>query len=703
MLVYQAVRFSNSRFQLELGMKFPRTFLFFMATLLWTPAFVAAQQPTLKSTPAIALAKPDARDRLIVDSVIKLIEEAHFTRRKLDNEISTRMHKMFVEQWDPRKLFFLESDIAEFAAYENKHIQMLMANNLSFPVLVYERFLERVVERNEWAQKLADEKFDFAKDDTVILDNRSTKYAKTADEAKARWRSWIKYELEGMIVDGVKEDEARSRIQKRYRSLVRITKQFDKDELLERYLTAMTGSFDPHSSYMSPRTMEEFDIAMRLQLQGIGALLASEDGKTIVKEVIAGGAADQDKRIKIGDQITGVGEGDNGELIDVVEMSLNNVVRLIRGEAGTRVKLEIVPAKSEQRMVYVLTRKKIELTERGAKGEIIEVPAAGSNPKMQVGVIKLPSFYGGSGAPHTGATADVHRILDDFKKKGVDAVVVDLRNNGGGLLLEAIGLASLFVDDGPIVQVKDFKGAVRQHNDDFPGVAYDGPLVVLINRLSASASEIFAGVIKDYKRGLIVGDSSTFGKGTVAQVLDLSRMMQTDPPVGDGKYGALKITLQAFYRVNGESTQKRGVASDVVLPSPTDNEEFSEAKLDHVLDLDKIASSKFASANLVTPEIAQKVRTESEERRGKSEEFGKLEKRVARLRELIARKSVTFNEAKLKQLKAERKELAEFDLGDDTAKTDPEEKTAPKRFGETVYEREVLGITADLSRLTKQR
>jgi carboxyl-terminal processing protease len=450
---------------------------------------------------------------------------------------------------------------------------------------------------------------------------------------------------------------------------------------------------------MSPRTMEEFDIAMRLQLQGIGALLAGEDGKTIVKEVIAGGAADQDKRIKVGDQITGVGEGDNGEIIDVAEMSLNNVVRLIRGAAGTRVKLEVIPAKSEQRMVYVLTRKKVELTERGAKGEIIEVPAAGKNPKMHVGIIKLPSFYGGSGAPHTGATADVQKILGDFKQKGVDAVVVDLRNNGGGLLLEAIGLASLFVDEGPIVQVKDFKGTVRQHNDDFPGVAYDGPLVVLINRLSASASEIFAGVIKDYKRGLVVGDSSTFGKGTVAQVLDLSRMVQTDPP---GKFGALKITLQAFYRVNGESTQKRGVGADVVLPSATDNEEFSEAKLDHVLELDKIASSKFTSANLVSPETVQKVRAESVERRAKSEEFGKLEKRVDRLRELIARKSITFNEAKLKQLKAERKVLAEFDIGDDTPKADPEEKKAPRRFGEAVYEREVLAITADLSRHMKR-
>ena len=678
-------------------MKLHRLFVWFIAALLLTPSFAPAQQPALKSTPATALATPDARDRQIVQSVSGIIEEAHLTRHKLDNEISTRMHRLFLEQWDPRKLFFLESDIVEFAASEGKHVKLLAECDLAFPVLVYERFLKRVAERNEWAQTLAAEKFDFSKDDTVVLDSKTARYSRTNEEAKERWRSWIKYELCGLIVDGVKEEDARARIQKRYRNMLRVTKQIDKDDLLERYLSAMTGSFDPHSSYMSPRTVEEFDIAMRLQLQGIGALLSSEDGKTIVKEVIGGGAADLDKRLKTGDQITGVAEGDNGELVDIADMAINSVVRLIRGQPGTRVKLEVIPAKSDARSIYVLTRRKIELTEKGAKGEIIETAGVGADaPKVRVGVIKLPSFYGGAGAGSTGAAGDVHRILDDFKKKGVDAVVVDLRGNGGGLLVEAISMASLFVDEGPIVQVKDFKGTVRKYDDDFPGVAYDGPLVVLISRLSASASEIFTGVIKDYKRGIIVGDSSTFGKGTVAQVVDLARLVQ---PAREAKLGALKLTIQGFYRVNGESTQKRGVKSDVVLPAATDSEDFSESKLDYVLSLDKIATSDFTAAKMINPDLVQKIRATSLERRSKSADFAKLEKRIASFREYTARKSITFNEAKLKQLKAERKELAEIDAEN----ANPDEKEKERRFGENTYEREVLSITADLSRLAKQR
>jgi carboxyl-terminal processing protease len=637
-----------------------------------------------------------------VSFVSQLIEEAHLTRHKLDNEISGRLHRLFLEHWDPKKLFFLESDIEEFARYENQHIKLIAASDLSFPVRVYERFLQRVTERNDWAQTLALEKFDFSKEDSIAVDVKTTPYARTSDEAKAKWRSWIKYELCSLMVDGVKEDEARSRIQKRYRNLLRVTKQLDKDELLERYLVALTNAFDPHSSYMSPRTVEEFEIAMRLQLQGIGALLANEDGRTMVKEVLHGGSAAEDKRLQVGDQITGVGEGENGEIVDVADMPLNSVVRLIRGEAGTRVKLEVIPAKSVQRTVYVLTRKKVALTEKAAKGEIIETPGNG-NAKLKVGVIKLPSFYGEAGAANTGAGADVHKILDDFKRKGVDAVVMDLRSNGGGLLVEAINVASLFVDEGPIVQVKDFKGTVRQHMDDYPGVAYDGPLVVLINRLSASASEIFTGVIKDYKRGLVVGDSSTFGKGTVAQVVDLAKLVQSEPRPADGKLGALKITLQAFYRANGESTQKRGVPSDIILPSPTDRDEFSEAKLDYPLEFDRIAASKFASANQITAEAVQKVRSASLDRRAKSEEFAKLEKRVALFREYAARKNITFTEAKLKEQKAERKQLAEFDDGDGVTKTDPNEPKMERRFGETAYEREVLSITGDLVRIGRQR
>ena len=682
-------------------MKLNRLFLGLCAALLLAPCFVLAQQPAPKLTPAAELAKPSARDRLIVSSVVELINEAHLTRKKLDKEISTRMHKLFIEQWDPRKLFFLESDIADFAASAEKHTQYIADCDMKFAVHVYEVFLKRVAERNDWAQELAKEPHDFTKECTVVLDPKSTEYAKTSAEAKARWRNWIQYELCGLIVDGVKEDAARTRIQNRYKNLLRFTQQLDKDELLEHYLLALTNAFDPHSSYMSPKSLEDFEIAMRLQLQGIGAALANEDGKTVIKEIIAGGAAADDKRLKVGDQVTGVGQGDDGEVVDTADMSLSRVVQMIRGKAGTKVRLEVIPVNTEQRTVYVLTRRKVQLTEKGAKGEIIEVPATATAPKLRVGLITVPSFYG-SGTPNSGLSADVLKILNDFKKKGVDGVVMDLRNNGGGLLNEAVRVASLLVDQGPIVQVKDFQGKVRRHDDDYPGVAYDGPLVVLTNRLSASASEIFAGVIQDYKRGLVVGDKSTFGKGTVTQVIDLANLVKNDV-TSDQKFGALILTLQAFYRVNGQTTQKHGVSPDIVLPSATDREEFSEAKLSYVLDFDPIRPAKFTSADALRADAVKKIKETSEDRRAKSEEFAKFEKQIARLREFASRKTLTFTEEKLRQYKAERKELAAIAIGEGAGDAANPDAPKQKKFGETPYEREVLSILGDLIRLAAPR
>lgn len=673
------------------------------AALLSAPWLMQAQT-ALESRPAAELAKGDVRDKLIAGSLARIIDEVHVTRHKLDESISQRMHRLFIEQWDPRKLFFLESDIAEFAAANDKHAKFIVDGDLNFPVQVYDRFVQRMTERTAWAQELAQEKFDFDKDSTVILDAKAVKYPNDADEAKERLANLIKYELCTLIVDGVKEDEARTRIQKRYKNLLQITQRLEKDDLLERYLAALAHAFDPHSGYMSPKTLAEFEIAMRLQLQGIGVALNSDDGKTMVKEIIQGGPAADDKRLKVGDQITGVGQGEDGEIVDVVDMQLNRIVQLIRGKAGTKVRLEVIPVNTGQRVIYALTRRQVILTDKGAKGEIIEAPGADADaPKLRVGVIAVPSFYGGSGAPGAGLTADVAKILAGFKQKGVDAVVMDLRFNGGGLLEEAVGVASLLVDRGPIVQVKDFQGKIRQHVDNFPGAVYDGPVVVLVNRLSASASEIFAGVMQDYRRALVVGDASTFGKGTVAQVFDLSRIVQTNLPPGDRKFGAIMVTLQAFYRVNGETTQKRGVVPDVILPSVTDRAEFSEAKLDYVLDFAPIRAAKFTSTDALSKDLVKQIQESSAERRAKSEEFSKLTERLAVLREFTSRTSLTFNKTKLMELRAERKELADIAVGDGAESNQEPESKKDKKFGTTVYEREVLAIAGDAVRLIGKR
>lgn len=661
-------------------------------------------QPALESRPAAELAKGELRDKVIAASLAQIIDQVHLTRQKLDDTISRRMHRLFIEQWDPRKLYFLESDIAEFAAAATRHAKFVADGDLSFPVRVHERFVKILAERTALAQELARREADFGKDATVILDAKAVNYPKDAAEARERLRNQVRYELCSLIVDGVKEDEARLRIQKRYKNLLQSAQRLEKDDLLERYLASLAQAFDPHSGYMSPKTLAEFEIAMRLQLQGIGVALRSEDGKTIVKEILQGGPAADDKRFKVGDQITGVGNGADGEIMDIVDMQLSRVVQLIRGQAGTKVRLEVIPVNTGQRVVYELTRRQVALTDKGAKGEIIETAGADpKGPRLRVGVIAVPSFYGSNGTPGTGLTADVAKILAGFKQKGVDAVVMDLRFNGGGLLDEAIGTASLLVDRGPIVQVKDFQGNVRQHDDNFPGVAYDGPLVVLVNRLSASASEIFAGVVQDYRRGLVVGDASTFGKGTVAQLVELSRVVQANLPAGEAKLGAVQVTLQAFYRVSGETTQKRGVVPDVILPSVTDRAEFSEAKLDHVLDVATIPAAPFAAADALTKEAVKKIQSSSSERRARSEEFAKMKERLARLHELTSRTHLTFNEAKLKELRAERKELADIALGDG-AEDDPDpDARKDRKFGATIYEREVLAIVGDAVRLTGKR
>lgn len=674
----------------------------FWMMLFLAPWFVAAQQPNLQPKPPADLAKGDSRDKLIVSTVARVIEEVHLSGKLVDESISERMHRLFVEQWDPRKLFFLEGDIAELAEAHQKHAKFIAAGDLKFPVRVYELYIQRLGERNAWAQEILKERFDFSKETTVYLDAKTARYPKTEAEAKERLRDWIKYELCSLIVDGVKEEEARARIQKRYRSLLQNSQRLDKDDLLERYLASLANSFDPHSGYLSAKSLEEFEIAMRLQLQGIGAALNSDDGKTIVKEIIAGGPAADDKRLKVGDQITGVGQGDDGEMVDVVDMSLSRVVQLIRGKAGTKVRLEVIPVSTGQRVVYLLTRRQVTLTDKGAKGEIIEAPGPDpQGPKLRVGVIDVPSFYGGSGAPGTGLTADLTKIFTRFKQQGVDAVVMDLRFNGGGLLQEGIGAASLLLDRGPIVQVKDFQGNVQQHEDTFPGVAYDGPLVVLVNRLSASASEIFAGAIQDYRRGLIVGDASTFGKGSVTQVIDLARLVQTNLPQRERKFGAVMVTLQGFYRVNGETTQKRGVVPDVILPSVTDRADLSESKLDYVLDFDPIRPAKFVPADTLSRDAVKKIQELSAERRAKSEEFAKLTHHIDRLRQFSARTKLTFTEAQLKQFRTERKELAAFALGGEPD-AEPEAKKE-KKFGETPYEREVLAIVGDVVRVSAKR
>lgn len=646
----------------------------------------------------------DKRKALMVSGIM---EQAHLNRRPIDDTISERLHDQYLKVFDPMKLYFLESDAKEFATRKNLHADKRTAYDLDFAFQVYNRFLKRLDERSEWvAKEFADKAYDFNEESEIMVDPKRSTYAKDENESKQRWDDRIKYELLSLMVNGEKEPEARDRIKRRYRNLSRRWHEIDADEVVELYLTSLTNSFDPHSSYMAPRTVEDFNIAIQLSLEGIGALLSSEDGLTIVKEVVPGGAADKDGRLKPGDKIVGVGEGDNGEIQDLLDMKLKNVVKLIRGKAGTRVRLEVIPANTEKKEYYTLARQRIELQEGGAKGDIIEVPGKDGQPPYKVGVIKLPSFYADNQALQAGdenaksASHDVRRILEEFKAKGVQGVVMDLRNNGGGLLNEAIELTGLFIDEGPVVQVRDFSGRIFPYKDDFPGVAYDGPLVVLISKFSASASEIFAGAIKDYGRGLVVGDSSTHGKGTVQKVLDLDRQIQ--PGAGGKALGAVKLTMQQFYRVNGQSTQNMGVPADIVLPSPSDHEDFGEAKLDYALDSDQIPTAMYLPMGNVNQALIAELQKLAAQRQANDPELQKLKAKKEKIHERRNRATLVFSEASLKRDREEFKDEedeANAEDGHDDGVTKDGKKKEEKKFGTDPYTNEVLRITADFIRL----
>ncbi len=505
-------------------------------------------------------------------------------------------------------------------------------------------------------------------------------------------------------------EEARKKLARRYRTFAQNKHQTDNHELLEIFLSSLSTSYDPHTSYMSPNTLENFNISMRLQLEGIGAALMMEDGHTVVSKIIPGGAASKDGRLQPEDQIIGVGQDVEGPLVDVVGMRLNDVVKLIRGKRGTVVRLQVIPKGTGEPSVYEITRAKIELKDSEARAEIIELGNKPDGSTYKIGVIDLPSFYMDMDAARLGkpnfksTTRDVRKILvgqkdpngnvtPGFVQQGVDAVVLDLRKNGGGSLTEAINLTGLFIDKGPIVQVKDADGRVQHYDDLDAGTAWNGPLVVLISKFSASASEIFAGAIKDYQRGIVVGDHHTHGKGTVQTLLNLSRQLfrhDKAPPLG-----ALKITMQQFYRPSGFSTQNRGVLSDIELPSITSHLDVGESDLDYAMKFDQVQAVPFQKTQRVNPVMVAQLRQRSEQRRAAAEDFQKLEKRIARYKAQKERKSISLHEEKFF---AEREALEDEEEKLREGLVDEDDEDQPI-FERNYYNNEALDITLDYVQL----
>ncbi len=465
-------------------------------------AFVGAQAPSVKPSPI---------DEVTSEIVAQLMEKGHLSKPTINDEISKKWFENYFEMLDPLKYNFTQADIDEFQDYETKLDDLVEQGDLSFAKKVFDRYLERSNERLEQANEILKEKPDFTKDESLVDDPKRLTWPKDGAEARDRLRKLIKLDLLQKKIDGTDDEKAVEQIAIRYKDRNRYFRLFDMSDLLELYLSAMTTVVDPHSSYMNAKTLEDMiGQGLHLSLEGIGASLVIEDGYPVVKEIVPGGAADKDGRLQVEDKIVGI-EKEDGSRDEFVEKKLSDIVRKIRGPKGTQVRLIIRPAGTKEEKIYELTREKIELVNDHAKAEVIEAKTDDRDKPVKIGVIRLPAFYGDTlavlqGDPNAvSATRDVRRFLEDFKKQDVDVVIMDLRGNGGGLLQESITLSGLFIDQGPVVQVREASG--RKHlDDDEGGTAWDGPMAVLIDKVSASASEIFAGVIKDYGRGLIIGD-----------------------------------------------------------------------------------------------------------------------------------------------------------------------------------------------------
>lgn len=638
--------------------------------------------------------KPGDQDSLVARLVMQLLPKRHISGQKVDDQISSRALDIYLKALDPMKLYFYQSDIDEFNRYRTQIDDLTLRGDLSPAYQIFTRYLTRVNERLQTVQELLQQDFDFTEPDTIITDPKATTYAKSTDEARDRWRRQLKFNILDLKDDGKTLEEAREQLQRRYVRYARRWAQTDSDEILELYLSAITMGYDPHTTYMSPSSLTDFTIQMRLNLEGIGAALREKDGYTVVSSVIPGGAAAKDGRLKEDDHIVSVGQS-GGEMVDIIEMPLKQVVSMIRGKAGTVVRLGVKKGGTGETEIYEITRTQVQLEDSAARGKVIEHELPGGDgSKLKIGYINLPSFYlDMEGArrntvDHRSSTRDVRRLLDGFRSQGVDGVVLDLSRNGGGSLTEAISLTGLFIDRGPVVQVKNSDGSIQEYADDEAGVAWDGPLVVMTSKLSASASEILAGAIKDYRRGIVVGDPATHGKGTVQTLMDLGREIFRNDR--SSNLGALKVTLQQFYLPDGDSTQLDGVAADVILPSITSVMDISESDLDYALPHDRVPPARHRVYNMVPADLIEALREKSVDRVGQDQEFI----------DLLRRKEMYVRQKQEKTLSLVEEDFVRRRKEMDAQKEEEKEGLEAELANEVVYRdyyynREVLNVAHD--------
>ena len=596
---------------------------------------------------------PSARERMIARQVGSLLEDAHYSRIKIDDALSPRVMDKFLDGMDGQRSYFLASDIAEFEAYRLRFDDMIRTGDIEPAYAMFARYQQRNRERVQYALSLLDTEPDFTLDEQFEFDREGAAWPASKAELDELWRKRVKNDAISLMLAGKNWAEIRDVLRTRYDRVLKRAEQIKPEEVFELFLNAYARTFDPHSSYFSPRNSEEYKIQMSLNYEGIGASLQTVDDYVTIMNLIEGGPAAAAGTLSVNDRITAVGQGKEGPLTDVIGWRIDDVVQLIRGKGGTAVRLQILPvgaAPGSPEKIVEFTRGKVTLEAQAASKELKTIKRG--DREHRIGVINVPGFYSDYDAQRAGdenyrsTTRDVRRLIEELKTEKIDGLVMDLRGNGGGFLPEAQSLTGLFVDRGPVVQVQFAGGQKEVLEDSEQGVAWDGPLVVLIDRFSASASEIFAGAIQDYRRGIVVGQRS-FGKGTVQNLLPLSRW--SAKPVN----GQLTVTIAKFYRVTGESTQHRGVEPDLELASPISLKDVGESSLPDALPWDRIAAAPYAGLTPRPPSIAE-LATRERARQQQDADYRWLVSDIAALDQQRQQKTISLN---LEERRAERARL----------------------------------------------
>jgi len=619
------------------------------------PLYLPGEIPLDKNAIYVELT-PEPEYGEITQNIIRQLTRNHYAEIVFDDTFSSEMLDSFIETLDGARMYFTQDDINEFETYRTRLDDLLTDGDVGFGYLIFNRYRERLMERLIYSLKRIEEdpsEFDFTLDEHIIVDRSEEPWPASESDLTEIWRKRVKSNVLSMKLDDDEKALAdiREELSDRYRSQLSQVLKTNGLDVYQRYMDAMTTTFDPHTQYYAPRAAENFNMSMRLSLEGIGAVLTTEDEYTKVVSIVSGGPADMGGELQPSDRISAVAQGDM-PFVDVVGWRVDDVVQLIRGEKGSVVRLNVIPASSESGLeskVISITRDTVKLEEQSAAKEIVEVTYNGEVHK--IGVIELPTFYIDFEAlqrrdpDYRSSTRDVRVLLEELKAEGVEAVVVDLRRNGGGSLSEANSLVGLFIRRGPTVQVRDADGNNIVQGDPDPEVVYDGPLAVLVNRLSASASEIFAGAIQDYQRGVVLG-SQTFGKGTVQELI----------PLGDGQ---MKITRAKFYRISGESTQHKGVTPDIVFPDLYDTaEDIGESALPTALPWDTIEANYYQPYNDLKSILPSLV-TRHEERLADNPDFNFIEAQIQRALENREENQLSLNE---QELLAEREEADQWRL-----------------------------------------